>query len=198
MDRIITADTVITMDPRRPRAQAIAVSGERIVAVGTLEECRAALPQAEVEDSGAACLLPGFIDSHSHPVLSGMATMPPAYWVAPWFCPTWDDVLAVFRRAIAETDAAAPLSFFGFDGLLQQPEEPTAAVLDEIFGDRLVLVFGNSGHTSYVTSAVIRALGWDRNPPPTPWAASSDALPTAPSTDAPPRCPPRWPSRSPC
>lgn len=168
MDRIITADTVITMDPRRPRAQAIAVSGERIVAVGTLEECRAALPQAEVEDSGAACLLPGFIDSHSHPVLSGMATMPPAYWVAPWFCPTWDDVLAVFRRAIAETDAAAPLSFFGFDGLLQQHEEPTAAVLDEIFGDRLVLVFGNSGHTSYVTSAVIRTLGWDRNPPADP------------------------------
>ncbi len=67
MDRILTARTVITMDPQRPRAEAVAVSGERIVAVGTLDECRAALPGAAVTDTGAAALLPGFIDSHSHP-----------------------------------------------------------------------------------------------------------------------------------
>jgi predicted amidohydrolase YtcJ len=166
--RILTAPTVITMDPQRPRAEAIAISDGRIVAVGSIDDCRAALPGVEPEDSGAAALLPGFIDSHSHPVLSGMATMHPAYWIAPWFAPTWDDVLAIFRAAIAESDAGAPLSFFGFDGLLQQHEEPTADVLDAIFGDRLVLVFGNSGHTSYVTSAVMRELGWIENPPADP------------------------------
>lgn len=166
--RILTADTIITMDPARPRATAIAIRDERIVAVGSLDDCRAVLPDAPVEDTGAACLLPGFIDSHSHPVLSGMATMYPAYWIAPWFAPTWDDVAAIFQKAIAETDAGAPLSFFGFDGLLQQHDEPTAEVLDAIFGDRLVLVFGNSGHTSYVTSAVMRQLGWIDNPPADP------------------------------
>jgi predicted amidohydrolase YtcJ len=166
--RILTAETIITMNPDAPRAEALAVADGRIVAVGTVAECRAALPGAEVEDTGAACLLPGFIDSHSHPVLSGMATMHPAYWIAPWFCPTWDAVVAVFRKAIAETDPSAPLSFFGFDALLQQHDEPTADVLDEIFGDRLVLVFGNSGHTSYVTTAVIRQLGWLEKPPADP------------------------------
>ncbi|TQJ30333.1 amidohydrolase [Microbacterium sp. SLBN-146] len=176
-ERILTAGTIITMDPGRPRAEAIAVRDERIVAVGSLDECRAALPDAAVEDSGAACLLPGFIDSHSHPVLSGMATMYPAYWIAPWFAPTWNDVLAVFDKAIAETDAGSPLSFFGFDGLLQQHEEPTAAVLDAIFGDRLVLVFGNSGHTSYVTSAVMRKLGWIENPPSDPVGGFFGRLP---------------------
>lgn len=172
MDRILTAETVITMDPDLPRAQAVAVSGDRIVGVGTLDQCRAALPGAEVVDTGAAALLPGFIDSHSHPVLGGTAVMPPAYWVAPWFAPTWDDVLEAFQKAIAENDENAPLGFFGYDGLLQQHEEPDADLLDSIFGDRLVFVFGNSGHSAYVTTAVLRALGWVENPPADPVAGS--------------------------
>ncbi|WP_322409506.1 amidohydrolase [Microbacterium invictum] len=171
-DRILTAGTVITMDPARPRADAIALSGERIVAVGTVAECRAVLPDAALVDTGAAALLPGFIDAHSHPVLSGMATMPPAYWIAPWFAPTWDDVLAVFRRAIDETQPGAPLSFFGFDGLLQRHATPDADELDAIFGDRMVLVANNSGHAASVTSAVLRTLGWTENPPADPVGGS--------------------------
>jgi predicted amidohydrolase YtcJ len=172
VDRILTARTVITMDPGTPRAEAVAVSGDRIVAVGTLDACRAALPGAEVTDTGAAALLPGFIDAHSHPLLSGTAMMPPAYWIAPWFAPTWDDVVAIFQRAIAETEPGTALSFFGYDGLLQNHEEPDADSLDAIFGDRLVLVFGNSGHTAYVTTAVLQKLGFVENPPADPVGGS--------------------------
>ena len=53
-DRILTAGTVITMDPDRPRATAVAVSSGRITAVGSLDECRTAAPGAEVVDTGAA------------------------------------------------------------------------------------------------------------------------------------------------
>ena len=168
MDVIITAGTIITMDPARTRAEAVAVSDGRIVAVGTAADCQQALPGARVHDTGAAALLPGFVEPHSHPVLSGMATMPPAYWIAPWFAPTWDDVVAAFRKAIDETPADQPLAFFGFDGLLQQHADPTASELDAIFGNRMVMVFGNSGHTSYVTTAVLEHLGWVKNPPEDP------------------------------
>ena len=34
--RVITADQIITMDPARPRAEAVAVSGGRITAVGSI------------------------------------------------------------------------------------------------------------------------------------------------------------------
>ncbi|WP_198517671.1 amidohydrolase [Microbacterium lacus] len=176
MDYVLTAGSILTMDPKKPRAEAVAISGERIVAVGSLAECRAALPDAEVRDSGAAVLMPGFIDSHSHPVLSGMATMPPGYYIAPWVAPTWDAVLTIFQKAIAETAAGTALSFFGYDGLLQNHEAPTAAFLDAIFGDRLVLVFGNSGHTAYVSSAVLRALGWIDSPPADPPGGSYGRL----------------------
>ena len=52
-DIILTAATVITMDDERPRAEAIAVSGNRIVAVGSLAECTSALPSARVISTGA-------------------------------------------------------------------------------------------------------------------------------------------------
>lgn len=177
MKKILKAGTILTLDPRRTRAEAVAVDDGRIVAVGTVDECRTALPGADIEDTGAAALLPGFIEPHSHPVLSGMATMPPAYWIAPWFAPTWDDVVAVFRKAIAESAPDAPLAFFGFDGLLHKHTEPNAAELDAIFGDRLALLFGNSGHTSYVTSAVLRKLGWIDNPPADPVGGFFDRNP---------------------
>ena len=51
-DLVLLAGTVITMEEAAPRAQAVAVSGDRIVAVGSLAECRAALPDADVVDTG--------------------------------------------------------------------------------------------------------------------------------------------------
>lgn len=172
MNRIILAQNIITMDPHRPRAEAVGVSGDRIVAVGSLDECRDALPDADVVDTQAAALLPGFIDSHSHPLLGGSTIMPPAYWIAPWFAPSWTDVLALFQKAIAETDPGSPLVFWGFDNLLQNHEEPDAKALDEIFGDRLVLVGHNSGHSAYVTTAVLEHLGFVATPPADPAAGA--------------------------
>ena len=57
-DVILTATTIITMNDSAPRAQAVAVSSGRIVAVGSLDDCRAALPGAEVVDTGVAALAP--------------------------------------------------------------------------------------------------------------------------------------------
>ena len=64
-DQILKAGTVITMDPARPRAESVAVSDGRITAVGSVGECRKALPGAEVLDTGAAALLPGPV-SYTH------------------------------------------------------------------------------------------------------------------------------------
>ncbi len=169
---ILQASSIITMAPDRPRATAAAVDGERIVAVGSLADARAALPDAEVQDLGEAVLMPGFVEGHSHPLLSGVATMPPAYYIAPWAAPTWDDVVQIFHQALAERPVEAGLCFFGFDALLHGVDAPSAATLDPIFGDRLAVVVDNSGHGAYVTTAVLDKLGWTKDPPADPVGGS--------------------------
>ncbi|WP_319433217.1 amidohydrolase [Mycobacterium sp. RTGN5] len=166
--KILTAGTVITMDPARPRAEAVAVSDGRIVAVGSVAECREDHPDAELIDTGVAALLPGLVEPHSHPVMSGVATQPPARSIAPWDAPTWPDVEAIFADAIANTDPSTPLLFAGFDALLHKRPSPKAPELDRIFGDRVAVVTDNSGHGVYFNSAVMKRNGWHTSPPADP------------------------------
>lgn len=170
-DLIVTAASIITMDEGTPRADAVAVSDGRIVAVGTVDDCRVALPGADVVDTGATVLAPGFVEPHGHPLISGIATQSPARSIAPWDCPTWADVQKEFADAAAATDPSEPLLFAGFDALLHRHPKPDAAELDDIFGDRVAVVADNSGHGVYFNSALIRSYGWDAEPPADPVAS---------------------------
>ena len=58
---------VVTMDNQSPAAQAIAVKGNTILAVGTKSQIRAFIgDETKVVDLKGATVLPGFIDPHSH------------------------------------------------------------------------------------------------------------------------------------
>ncbi|MGI9125514.1 MAG: amidohydrolase family protein, partial [Mycobacterium sp.] len=146
-DTILKASTIITMDEARPRARALAFdSGTgRITAIGSLTEVQAAAPGVAVTDLGDTVLMPGFVEPHSHPLLSGMATQEPAYWISPNVgVKTWDDVKAIFAKADKEHPADQVLVFNGVDRLLQQAPLPTKDVLDPIFPSRPVVVVDNS------------------------------------------------------
>lgn len=166
--RILKAGSVITMDQGQPRAEAVAVSDGRITAVGSLDDCRAALPDAEVVDTGAAALLPGLVEPHSHPLMSGVALEAPAVNITPFKDPKWSDVEKVFTATMAGSDPGTPLLFSGFDALLHQRPAPKADELDRIFGDRVVAIADNSGHGVYFTTALMKTKGWDVTPPPDP------------------------------
>ncbi|MFF0747143.1 amidohydrolase [Streptomyces sp. NPDC004111] len=75
-DTVYLAAHIETFDEQRPTARAVAVRGERILAVGGPEVLDAHRgPATEVVDFGAATLLPGLTDAHSHPVggVTGLA-----------------------------------------------------------------------------------------------------------------------------
>jgi predicted amidohydrolase YtcJ len=64
---------VFTGDPQNPYAEAVAIRGEKIVAVGALPEVtKAASANAERVDLDGKSLFPGFIDSHSHSIDGGL------------------------------------------------------------------------------------------------------------------------------
>lgn len=168
-DTILKAASIITMEDGSPRAEALAIDSESgtITAVGSLAEMRSANPSAAVKDLGSAVLMPGFIDPHNHPALSGMVTQEPAHWIAPYVgYPTYADVQSLWRKLDAETPAGQTLLFAGLDRLLQGAPELTNTMLDEFFASRPVLVLDNSGHEAYFNSAVVKANGWVGGKPP--------------------------------
>jgi predicted amidohydrolase YtcJ len=74
-DLAIINATVRTMDTNQPRAEAVAVHGNRIIAVGTSQEVRAmAGSETYIIDAGGKLVLPGFNDAHVH-FLSGGAQL---------------------------------------------------------------------------------------------------------------------------
>lgn len=168
-DTILKAAAIITMDDANPRARALAFdSGTgRITAIGSLAEVQSCAPGVAVTDLGGTVLMPGFVEPHSHPLLSGMATQEPAYWISPMVgVNTWDDVKAVFAKADKDNPPDQPLVFNGVDRLLQQAPMPTREVLDPLFPSRPVAVIDNSGHAIYFNSATVKLLGWQDGKPP--------------------------------
>ncbi|WP_295315764.1 amidohydrolase [Roseobacter sp.] len=66
-DIVVLNGALITFDDAMPGAEALAIAGNRIAAVGTSDEIRAmAGPETRVIDAKGATVLPGFIDSHVH------------------------------------------------------------------------------------------------------------------------------------
>ena len=74
VDLALLNGKIWTGDPGRPWAEAVAVRGDKIFAVGTTAEVRKlASGTANLVDLGAALVLPGFIDSHTHFLAGGFA-----------------------------------------------------------------------------------------------------------------------------
>ncbi len=76
MDTLFINGRIWTADPGRPWAEALAVRGDRILAVGGEAEARRlAGPDAEVIDLERGLVLPGLIDSHTHFLGGGLSLL---------------------------------------------------------------------------------------------------------------------------
>ncbi len=69
---IYLAKEFITIDPKKPRAEAIAVRDGRFLAIGTLDDVRAAAgEEAKVDKTfEGKVVVAGFVEQHVHPVLA--------------------------------------------------------------------------------------------------------------------------------
>jgi len=96
VDRVLLGGTVVTMDPQRPRATAIAVDDFRIAAVGSDEEIRAWVGEAtEVIDLKGRLVIPGFIEGHGHFLGLGQSRTILDLTTAK----SWDDIVAMVGEA---------------------------------------------------------------------------------------------------
>jgi predicted amidohydrolase YtcJ len=167
-DTILTARAIVTMSPQQPRARAIAIAGDDIVAVGTKAEVTALRgPETEVIDLGDRCILPGLVEPHTHPDLCAQCYA----WVdvSGFTHATVEGVEAALRGALAERERGEWVFAFGLDPML------TADIgtwgrdrLDAIAPDNPVAVMIQSMHTVFVNSAAFEAAGVSERTPDPP------------------------------
>ena len=135
----------------------VATIGDRIVAVGSDEECAAALPaDHEVVELGGATLSPGFVDAHVHPlvmcVFERQLVLDQVGSIA--------DVLdAVADQAAGSPQDRALIGFQLDDDLLAERRLPTAAELDRAGGGRPVVLIRRDGHHAVGSTSAFAAAG---------------------------------------
>lgn len=164
-DLLITGANVYTMNPAQPRAEAVAVKGEKIVFVGLARDAKKySGPQTKTIDAGGRLLLPGFQDSHVHFVsgslnlnrvdLSGTKTVA--------------EIQERIRRFVAEHPEQALVEGRGWMYSAFPGDMPHKKYLDEVIPDRPAVMRCADGHTSWVNSKALALAGITARTPDPP------------------------------
>ena len=162
-DLIYSNAKVVTVDPAKPMAEAVAVSSDKVLAVGSKAEVMAlAGPSTRIIDLAGKTMVPGFYDNHLHlsePLQSwrygSMIVRVPA-WLRG--VDTIPKLLDAIRREAATTPKGGwivgrlPREDWPNSGL------PTKADLDSAAPDHKVAI-GRGSHTMIVNSRTIEAAG---------------------------------------
>ena len=154
-DIIVTNARVLTMDATVPRAQAVALTGDRITAVGDRATVEAlAGPATQIIDARGRTVLPGFVESHLHLVLGGAELA----HLQVGGLHGLDALQNAFRHFAARHPDRPLLMAQGADyGMLDHPM--TRADLDAMLPDRPIAITAADHHTVWANTAALRAAG---------------------------------------
>ena len=173
-DLILTGGRVFTAEAERPWAEAIAIRGDRIVAVGTTAEIEAlARPSTRRIALGGRVVVPGFNDAHTH-IFANSAGVQfstgPARPPDPSIELVLDSVAAIAKRTPRGTIIETAVG----EAILGNPAA-RRGVLDRVAPAHPVILTGWSGHGAVINSAAIRAAGIDTTADPEGGVMERDA-----------------------
>jgi predicted amidohydrolase YtcJ len=141
---------VFTAEYDHPYADAVAIRGDRILAVGPLQSVeQAAGPNARKIDLKGKFLMPGMIDAHAHPIAGGVTL------IQANFPETADSVPALARFVAQQLDSKASrlgdvLVVNGIDiGFWSHVADIDAALSTGAFASQPIVLFGSDGHTAW-------------------------------------------------
>lgn len=155
VDHVFVNAVAYTMAEDAPWAEAVAVDDDRIVYVGDNQGAQALAGEETVtHDLGGHMLLPGFIDTHMHPISGG------AYAKAlslDTFGTVEDWVAAIGQYANDHPES--PLIFgYGFLASTFGPTGPARQLIDAVVPDRPVLIMDEGFHGAWANSKALEAL----------------------------------------
>lgn len=177
---VLRGATVLPVDPAFTEAEAVAIRGNRILAVGSEAEVLAAVgDDAVVLDRDGATILPGFIEPHAHVLPTALLRT----WedVGPFRFDTVDAAIDHLRSRVGAVAPGGWLMGRQFDPSLQAgPNQLTTDLLDRVSTEVPVVVTNASLHFAYANSAALAAAGVDRDTPDiphSPYGRHSDGTP---------------------
>ena len=170
---VFPARRIVTMDPSQPVVEAVAVAEGRVLAAGSLEECRSWGPHTIDQRFRDLVIVPGMIEAHAHSLEGAFALLPYVGWfdrhnVEGGTTPgirSYADLLERLRALDADSAGSdEPLVVGGFDPIYFRDEERLSkGHLDRVSTTRPVFVFHASAHLATVNSAMLERHGIDRD-----------------------------------
>jgi predicted amidohydrolase YtcJ len=171
-DLVLTNGKIVTMDPKRPQAEAIAISGYTIRAVGSRREIQRYVgPNTRVIDLQGQLAIPGFIEGHGHFMGLGQAKMQLDLTTAK----SWDDIVAMVAEAARKAKPGEWIQGRGWHQekwtRVPQPNVegvPLHPSLDCVSPNNPVYLTHASGHAVFVNGKALELAGITRttaNPP---------------------------------
>jgi hypothetical protein len=165
---IFPAKKIITMEKDQKTAKAVAVSGKRILGVGTVEQLRAMAGQRAFRIDNSfqdKIVMPGFIDQHLHPVLGALTLATEIIATEDWSLPG-----RTIKAANTPDEYVSRLK--GAEQNLKTPDEPLIswgyhklwhgdldrAALDKISSSRPIVIWQRSCHEVILNTAALKRL----------------------------------------
>lgn len=157
MDIIIRNARVLTMEDAQPRAEAVAISGNRIAAIGGNAEIDAmATPSTRIIDAGGATVMPGFNEAHMHIFGGSVSLNELSLFGVKGF-----DALkeAVTAYAAANPDLELLVAQTADYTILSEEERVTRHHLDRIIPDRPFMMVAPDRHTAWANTIALEKAG---------------------------------------
>ncbi|MFQ5675590.1 MAG: amidohydrolase [bacterium] len=160
-DLVLTNAKIWTVDKTMPRAEAVAIWQEKILAIGSSAEIKTLIgPETEVLDLEGKLVLPGFHDNHTHFVEGG-------FWLTGVKLKDAENE-EEFGRRLAEKSKEQPPGAWITGGTWDHDNWPggnlpTAVLIDKYVPDRPVFVSRYDGHMSVANSLALRLAGVTAN-----------------------------------
>ncbi|NDJ61041.1 MAG: amidohydrolase, partial [Chloroflexi bacterium] len=163
IESILYNGRIITLHADQPRVSALAISGGRVVALGSDDEILGLVgPTTRCEDLNGQCVIPGLTDAHIH----WQRTAAALQHVDLVDVPTKAEALARVAAQAAATPAGEWVQGHGWaQGIWPDPAFPTAADLDAVAPDQPVYLSARSGHAAWANSLALKHAQIDADTP---------------------------------
>jgi hypothetical protein len=155
-DLVLTNGKIVTVEAASPQAQAIAVRGDRIVAIGSAGALKPHIgPATQVIDLQGKLVVPGFIEGHGHFTGVGVARLNLNLMTVK----SWDDVIAMVAEAVKTAKPGQWIQGRGWhqEKWTKKPEPnvegfPTHHGLSAVSPNNPVYLTHASGHASFANA----------------------------------------------